>query len=277
LRGKAPHGRRNCGAPVIAINAGKYHVTRASIAVIVVSATAAITGAQAQTQTVSPERTIWDHNGSVMYLVTTDTSRQFHYQKPRPGMLDAGARPGSLLFRGEIKDGQYLGTAYIFNAHCGSIPFEVKGPILNDQRIVLTGQAPRVGRDCQTYGSYTSNLEFRRLTPTEAVQSEEPLAAAQPPVVGVSKIEAPPRNADDLPSAAAAQPSVKKETPAAPKNSSGVANPNVASTSTARASITNEMLGAMDLDKIKWGAAFAVMIVWLLIVLFGKTLIRRTG
>jgi hypothetical protein len=40
-------------------------------------------------------------------------------------MLDAGARPGSLLFRGEVNNGQYLGTAYIFNLHCGPIPFEV--------------------------------------------------------------------------------------------------------------------------------------------------------
>jgi hypothetical protein len=79
-------------------------------------------------------------------------------------MLDAGARPGSLLFRGEINNGQYSGTAYIFNLHCGPIPFEVKGPILDDdKRIVLTGEAPRVDRNCRTYGSYMSNLEFRRL------------------------------------------------------------------------------------------------------------------
>ena len=79
-------------------------------------------------------------------------------------MLDAGARPGSLLFRGEVNNGQYSGTAYIFNLHCGPIPFEVKGPILDDdKRIVLTGEAPRVDRNCRTYGSYTSNLEFRRL------------------------------------------------------------------------------------------------------------------
>jgi hypothetical protein len=69
--------------------------------------------------------------------------------KPRPGMLDAGARPGSLLFSGQVSDGQYSGTAYIFNSHCGAIPFQVKGPILdNDERIMLTGQAPRVGRNC---------------------------------------------------------------------------------------------------------------------------------
>ena len=213
-----------------------------------------------------------------MCLVANGSSREIYYQKPRPGMLDAGARPGSVLFRGEVNKEQYFGTAYIFSPHCGPIPFEVKGPILDDQRIVLTGQAPRVGQNCQTYGSYMSNLEFRRSKPTEAVQTEEPLAAAQPPAVGVSKIEAPSRNADKLPGAAAVQPSVKIETPVAPKNSSaGVLSPNIPSTSTAQASVTNGMPGAMDLDKIKWGAAFAVMIVWLLIAFFGKTLIRRIG
>ena len=56
----------------------------------------------AQTQTAPPESTIWDHNGSVMYLVVNGSSREIYYQKPRPGMLDAGARPGSVLFRGEV-------------------------------------------------------------------------------------------------------------------------------------------------------------------------------
>ena len=99
------------------------------------------TSAQAQTQTASPEPTIWDHNGSVMYLVANASSQEVYYQKPRQGMLAAGARPGSLLFRGEVNNGQYLGTAYIFNLHCGPIPFEVKGPVLDDdKRIVQTGQ-----------------------------------------------------------------------------------------------------------------------------------------
>jgi hypothetical protein len=139
---------------------------RFAVAVVVLSAAvmvalqATCAAAQAQTQTSSPEPTIWDHNGSVMYLVTNGSSREVYYQKPRQGMLDAGAHPGSVLFRGEINNGQYLGTAYIFNVQCGPIPFEVKGPILDDHRIVLTGQAPRVGRNCQTYGSYKSNLEF---------------------------------------------------------------------------------------------------------------------
>jgi hypothetical protein len=65
---------------------------------------------------------------------------------------------------------------------------------------------------------YTSNLEFRRSKPNEATQSEEPSAAAQSPPVEVAKL--PLRNGDELPSAAAAQPSVKTEAPAAGKDSS---------------------------------------------------------
>ena len=94
-------------------------------------------------------------------------------------MLEAGARPGSLLFHGQVDNGQYAGTAYIFNARCGAISFQVKGPVLdNGERIMLAGQAPQLGRNCRTNGSYTNNLEFRRLKPTDAAQSQEPLVEA---------------------------------------------------------------------------------------------------
>jgi hypothetical protein len=124
-------------------------------------------------------RTLWDHNGSIMYLVANDSSREFYYQKPRPGMLEAGAHPDDLLFKGQINDGQVSGIAYIFNAQCGQVPFRVKGPVLdNGGKIVLTGQAPRVGRNCQTNGEYTSTLEFKLLKTSEA---------AQPPVATASQ------------------------------------------------------------------------------------------
>jgi len=254
-----------------------------AVAVIVLSATVGValheeycSSAQAQTQTGSPEPTIWDHHGSVMYLVANGSSREVYYQKPRPGMLDAGARPGSLLFRGEVNNGQYLGTAYIFNPHCGPIPFEVKGPIIDDdKRIVVTGQAPRVRGDCRPYGSYTSNLEFRRKL-NESAQSQEPLATAQPPAAGVSKPDAPLSNGDELASARTTQPSVKNETPVAAEDSQArVADANVPNTPTAQPSVTTDTPGAKNLDKYKWGAALTVMIAWLLFVLFGKTLIRR--
>jgi hypothetical protein len=170
-----------------------------------------------------------------------------------------------------------LGTAYIFNQHCGPIPFQVKGPVLNDdERIVLTGQAPRVGQNCRPYGSYTSNLEFRRIKLTEAAQSQEPLMAAQPSPSAVSKPEMPPRSSGE--SAPTAQSSVKNETPVAAKDSlAAVTDPKIPSTPADQAAVTHETAGAKDLHYYLLGVAFIVMILWLLIVLFGRTLIRITG
>jgi hypothetical protein len=120
----------------------------------------------AQVPDPSSERTMWDHNGSVMHLIANGSSRELFYEKPRPGMVEAGAKTGSLLFRGEVSNGQYSGTAYIFNLQCGQVPFQVKGAILDGgERIVLTGQAPRIGRNCQAIASYSTNLEFRLLKP----------------------------------------------------------------------------------------------------------------
>jgi hypothetical protein len=211
-----------------------------------------------------------------MYLVANGSLREFYYQKPRPGMLDVGAHPGCLLFRGQINDRQYLGAAYIFNLHCGPIPFEVKGSVLDDnERIVLTGQAPRVGQNCRPYGSYTSNLEFKRLQLTEAAQSQEPLVAAQPSPSAVSKPEPPRSSGENAPTA---QPSAKNERSVAAKDSlAGVTDSKVTSIPAGQASATNETAGAKDLRYYLLGAGFIVMIVWLLIVLFGKALIRRTG
>jgi hypothetical protein len=255
---------------------GKNDMTRAEfvVALIVLTANVAVGHAQAQTQTTSPEPTIWDHNGSVMYLVTNGPSREFYYQKPRPGMLDAGARPGSLLFRGQVSKGQFLGTAYIFNAHCGPIPFDVEGSILDDgERIVLTGQAPRVGQNCRTHASYKSDLEFKRSKLADATQSQKPLAAAPLPAVGVSKPEVPLSNGGELPSAPKAS-SMKNKTQTGANSLAGLADAKVPSTPTVQSSQTDETQAAKGLDSYLWAAAFIVMIVWLLMVLFGKFLLR---
>ena len=179
------------------------------------------------------ERTFWDHNGSVVYLVANGSSREFFYQRPRLGMLEAGARPNSLLFSGQINNGQFSGTAYVFNAQCGQVPFEVKGPILeNGGRVALTGQAPRVGRNCQASGYYTSTLEFRLLKSTEVTQPPQPFTAQAPdvkeptPEVPLSDVGEP-----KLPGAPSAQPLATAQTPSvsAPKpevQSSGSASRN---------------------------------------------------
>ena len=202
------------------------------------------TSANAQTQTTSPEPAIWDHNGSVMYLVENGSFREFHYQKPRPGMLEAGARPGSLLFRGQVDNGQYTGTAYLFNPHCGAIPYQVKGPILdNDERIMLSGQVPQVGRNCRTYGFYTSNLEFRRLKLADVAQSQEAPEATQ--ALGVEQ--------------------TKPETPSgikAENSPSEVTEPKVSvSTPIARPPVTNGApSAAKGLDKYIWAVVLIALV-----------------
>jgi len=252
---------------------------RLGIIAVVLAAGVEMTSAQTQTQTESSGRTLWDHNGSIVYLVANGSSREFYYQKPRPGMLDVGARPGSLLFRGQLNRGQISGTAYFFNLHCGPIPFEVKGASLEDEeRIVLTGQAPRVGQNCRTYGSYKSNLEFRRSKTDEANQPTK--TAAPIPEISASQIEMKPAasstNSGDVPHEPTGQRATRNETPSRPSDSSAtlvVSNEPGAARTSPDESPGAKTSGAKDLDKYLWGAAFIVMTVWLLIKLIGKTLI----
>src|SRR5262249_42775322 len=89
-----------------------------------------------------PEPTLWSHNGSVLYLVAKGNVREFYYKQPRPGMIQAGAYPGALLFRGRSISHQYSGTAFVFDSRCGQLPYQVDGPILdNYERKVLRGLA----------------------------------------------------------------------------------------------------------------------------------------
>jgi hypothetical protein len=105
--------------------------------------------------------TFWNHNGSTMYLLVKGSSREFYYERPRMGILEAGARRGALLFSGEVMDNAYQGVAYVFKGFCGQFPYQVSGPILDGgRRVVLRGQAPRVNAECQITGYLTDVLEF---------------------------------------------------------------------------------------------------------------------
>lgn len=107
------------------------------------------------------QRTYWDHNGSVMYLVAEGHKRRFFYSQPRGGIAEAGAETGSLLFEGTSDGSSYVGTAYIFNRACGTFPYRVRGPILDDhRRVVLRGMAPRIGANCAVASHFPDVLEF---------------------------------------------------------------------------------------------------------------------
>jgi hypothetical protein len=127
----------------------------------------------------APKTTYWDHNGSIVYLIADGASRQFYYHEPRPGMLQAGARPGALLFKGRSIEGSYVGTAYIFSRNCGPTAYRVSGPILDDYRtVVLQGQAPRMDAECRVQGYFTDTLRFTFLGPSPP---GDVVAAPKPP------------------------------------------------------------------------------------------------
>jgi clan AA aspartic protease (TIGR02281 family) len=110
---------------------------------------------------VPAQTTLWKHNGSVVYLMVNGTGREFYYHQPRPGMVEAGAKSGSLLFRGQFIDGNYRGTAFIFNSRCGQFPYEVAGPVDDDyRRVVMRGDAPRIGQDCRIVSHIAETLDF---------------------------------------------------------------------------------------------------------------------
>jgi hypothetical protein len=107
---------------------------------------------------------LWEHNGSTVSLVADGENRQFRYEEPRKGMVEAGAQSGSLLFTGKSLNGRYVGSAYIFDSRCGQIPYRVSGPIHDHhERVVLKGQAPRLDSDCQIVGYFSDTLEFSYL------------------------------------------------------------------------------------------------------------------
>jgi hypothetical protein len=96
-----------------------------------------------------------------VYLIAEGDTRKFFYEKPRPNMIENGVRPGTLLFSGKASNLEYVGTAYIFNRQCGAFPYAVSGPILDDhRRVLLRGQAPRLGRNCEINGYLDDKIEF---------------------------------------------------------------------------------------------------------------------
>jgi hypothetical protein len=108
-----------------------------------------------------PEPT-WDHNGSIMRLESAGSQRRFYYLRPRPGVSEQGVRPGTLLFSGNSSGGQYQGTAYIFDRRCGSVAYQVSGPISNGaRRVTMRGQAPnQFDSNCRVVAYRNDVLEF---------------------------------------------------------------------------------------------------------------------
>lgn len=109
-------------------------------------------------------QSFWMHNGSVMRLEADGARRRFLYEAPRPGMREAGAKRGTVLFAGERQGNRYAGTAYVFARGCAPFPYRVEGPIsVDERRVVMRGAAPRVRKGCAAQGTIADRLAFERM------------------------------------------------------------------------------------------------------------------
>jgi hypothetical protein len=104
---------------------------------------------------------LWTHNGSLMRLVANGVTRTFQYEKPREGMMKAGAKKGSVVFEGTRNGEAYEGMAYVFASGCNPMGYTVAGTISNgERRITLQGQAPKIGNKCKPQGTKDDTLVF---------------------------------------------------------------------------------------------------------------------
>jgi uncharacterized protein YraI len=110
----------------------------------------------------SQPTSMWNHNGSLMSLELAEGQLRFAYVEPRPGMIDAGARPGSQLFDGRLKGAHISGSARIFASQCGQFAYQVDGEVSNNgTQITLKGSAPMVETaTCALKGAKPGVLNF---------------------------------------------------------------------------------------------------------------------
>jgi hypothetical protein len=148
---------------------------------LLLTSISALTLASAST---AQAQSFWDHNGSLMSLAANGSHRQFYYDKPRPGVVQAGVRPGTLYFDGVTDGHQYSGTAYVFSTKCGATGFAAAGPVSPDGRqVVLYGTSPIINAlNCQIMGyhDYTDTLAFNLVGPAPIPVQPVPVPVPAP-------------------------------------------------------------------------------------------------
>ncbi len=102
----------------------------------------------------------WNHNGSLMRLTAHGNARNFYYATPRPGVVNAGVRPGTLFFDGWRDGNRYYGSARVFSPNCGASTFAIEGWVASETHVILEGWRP-VFDNCHPTGDQTwERLEF---------------------------------------------------------------------------------------------------------------------
>lgn len=103
----------------------------------------------------------WQNDGSIVRLEASKLIRKFVFYRPSDAMRALNATEGSLRFEGQISGNSYSGTAYLYSEKCGRFPYPVTGTIENNsERVVLTGEAPRLDVQCKETGKRSMRLTF---------------------------------------------------------------------------------------------------------------------
>jgi hypothetical protein len=103
---------------------------------------------------------LWNYNGSVVYLVANGAHRRFYneppkayYESAKAGIVAVRVRKSTLLFDGTQDGEHYSGRAYTLSERCGPIAYTVIGNVSDNQRkLTMNGNAPQLDSHCQRVG-----------------------------------------------------------------------------------------------------------------------------
>ncbi len=117
-------------------------------------------------------KSLWEHNGSIVYLEAEGQLRRFYYDRPRSALP---VEPGTPLFHGQTRGNRYVGTAYVFSESCGPIGYPVTGIVTADKlKITMRGKAPVRDTDCNIIRFRADELVFTYLrTAADLPESKE--------------------------------------------------------------------------------------------------------
>ena len=104
----------------------------------------------------------WDVDGSLVIREATGIERKFVLVRPNADLISHGAKSGAVLFEGRRTGDFYDGTAYVFvSARC-VVPYDARGPVLNNEVTVeISGNAPSMDpATCRKTGTSERKLVF---------------------------------------------------------------------------------------------------------------------
>jgi hypothetical protein len=106
---------------------------------------------------------LWEHNGSRVYLTANGADRRFYYDTPRQELIARGVNRGTLLFEGRKDGEQYSGLVRFFSKNCGIGTYVVSGPVNSTAQpitITMSGKAPQLDNNCKQIGFRDDVLVF---------------------------------------------------------------------------------------------------------------------